>query len=292
MAAVTPLKIYYGSPTEKEKFWGLVTSGEAERIYKKNDVQIFRALVPEYGNIIIKITDKYRDILLNTANSHIPYEIAAMAALNDKPGLEGLIPRLFSAFDERYEGANVRVVVMQYFVGAIELDAYVEMMKASGRYTPEIAINLRASLMAALHRFHTSGYVHRDIHPKNILVVTNPEALEVTDIKFIDLELSIPNGTKASVRGRDGFIPQNVLLNKHYSGKHKYTLENNIKSMQMVFNTIKHNTNTTKYHTNTGLLGAPVEPPQPRVEDPVAPRAPGSRPIIPSLRLNLIQKKE
>ena len=84
-------------------------------------------------------------------------------------------PNIVSLYDYGSdEGAYY--IVMEF----IEGKALGEMVAESGPFLPERAAEITADVAAALERAHSSGIVHRDIKPNNIMVTTGGQT-KVTD---------------------------------------------------------------------------------------------------------------
>lgn len=84
-------------------------------------------------------------------------------------------PNVVQVFDQGEDTGHV-FLAMEYVPGQTLRD----LLKAKGRLAPRTALNIMASVLAALGAAHQAGMVHRDVKPENVLI-TEDGRVKVAD---------------------------------------------------------------------------------------------------------------
>ncbi len=84
-------------------------------------------------------------------------------------------PNVVQVFDQGEDTGHV-FLAMEYVPGRTLRD----LLKAKGRLAPRAALNIMASVLAALGAAHQAGMVHRDVKPENVLI-TEDGRVKVAD---------------------------------------------------------------------------------------------------------------
>lgn len=160
---------------------------------------------------VAKITDiKLANLLLS--------EIRIMLELNSSPYAIGIV--------DYFVRKNDLNIIIEYCNGG-DLDNYVRRLRRKGLSLPLSQLQLIAwNIALGLNEMHCRKMMHRDIKPKNILVVNSPEEEQLVDVKLCDYGLSKQVAEHKKLDGStilgtfDYFAPElNEMMEKKLSGE-------------------------------------------------------------------------
>jgi serine/threonine-protein kinase len=91
-------------------------------------------------------------------------------------------PNLVSVYDVEMQDDGDLVIVMEYVPGQTLSD----LIRASGRLSPDKALSVLRGIAAALDAIHARGIVHRDVKPANVLV-SDEGVVKLADLGTADV---------------------------------------------------------------------------------------------------------
>ena len=153
------------------------------------------AMITREGNLLTCKTDDVRQKFI-LGKKRFASEAKNMAVIKNVKGVTAVLD-FFSENDTVY-------IVMEYLDG-VTLDKY---LSAVGKLSFERAFSLLRPILEAVRSLHKAGFIHADISPDNIMIMTNG------DSKLIDF------GSASHVGVFEG--RRQVTLKKHFAPPEQY----------------------------------------------------------------------